>query len=167
MTFSRPRMGERPEIRSRRAETIKLHSIRGSTPSLHLPSDAAKKYIVDTPRRIVKIPRRQGRSEPSDQAVFEYTVRERGERERRIRGISTMHAKNGVHASSRAPQTRSLRCAVAQTRRDYHDAKADAKADGPAITHVLIGMRLVPGDRKHIAFFVYRRYSPSHRQDSP
>ncbi len=48
-------------------------------------------YIVDTPRRIVKIPRRQGRSEPSDQAVFEYTVRERGERERRIRGISTMH----------------------------------------------------------------------------
>ena len=78
-------------------------------------------YIGDTPRRIVKIPRRQGRSElasplaePSDQAVYgfgtihgpdctvvqshfsrimrsKYTVRERGERERRIRGISTMH----------------------------------------------------------------------------
>jgi hypothetical protein len=48
-------------------------------------------HVVEIARASVKIPRRQGRSKGSDQAVFKNTVRERAERERSMRGISTMH----------------------------------------------------------------------------
>ncbi len=58
------------------------------------PQWSPSSYNFDTPRASIKIPRRQGRSEASDQAVFDHTVRERAERERSMRGISTMHQRS-------------------------------------------------------------------------
>jgi len=54
---------------------------------------APRLYMVESPRASVKIPRRQGHSEASDQSVLKGTLRERAERERSMRGISTMQPR--------------------------------------------------------------------------